>query len=501
MFNHDFYPTPKSVIGCMLAPYSGRLSDMTILEPSAGRGDILDSIVQTIECGSHWRYAGDKAKSSLYAFELNPDLSSTLRGKGYRILGDDFLQGNGGGMDFDLIIMNPPFSDCERHFLHAWEILKDGDLVCILPESVFENPYSEQRKLIQKILVDNKGSTEHLGRAFHDAERKTDVSVCLTKVAKKGKGILDNLFSGKDFCNKSVDNSLSDIDGITNGLIKADAIDAFVDTYEATAREFQEAFKAVARLSYYGKVFGNHMGETNYNGEKGFRSVQEAFCQLLEKFRFGTDSEKKGYRNISNDFMDELRRAAWNTICEKTKLDHLMTSSVKTEFRKFQKEQGSVEFSSKNIHKLLDTLMASTVQIGEGAIIEAFDLITKYHAENRLHVEGWKTNDSWKVNRKFILPNVIDYSFGSPKLKYNAGNDLGNIDRGLCFATGKVYRSIQKTTVVLEDACKAKKALVQSEFFDIRYFRKGTAHFTFRDTDVWEKFNTIACKGKKWLPE
>ena len=44
MLNPDFFPTPGPVIGKMLAPYLDELDNRHILEPSAGKGDILDYI-------------------------------------------------------------------------------------------------------------------------------------------------------------------------------------------------------------------------------------------------------------------------------------------------------------------------------------------------------------------------------------------------------------------------------------------------------------------------
>ncbi|EFK57384.1 hypothetical protein U0038_17385 [Sphingobacterium spiritivorum] len=44
MFNKDFFPTPKEVIHQMLAPYE--LTGKTVLEPSSGKGDIIDEMVE-----------------------------------------------------------------------------------------------------------------------------------------------------------------------------------------------------------------------------------------------------------------------------------------------------------------------------------------------------------------------------------------------------------------------------------------------------------------------
>jgi phospholipid N-methyltransferase len=80
MFNANFYPTPKWLAQKMIAPFD--LADAYVLEPSAGKGDILDVISNKYD-----RYR----KPNLYAIEIEPELRSILEGKGYPVIGIDFL--------------------------------------------------------------------------------------------------------------------------------------------------------------------------------------------------------------------------------------------------------------------------------------------------------------------------------------------------------------------------------------------------------------------------
>jgi phospholipid N-methyltransferase len=100
MFSSEFYPTPKPVIEKMLEPYASRygyaLSGKTILEPSAGKGDILDFISDS-----------GVRKNKLYACEINQDLQFILQEKSYKVINTDFLTYQG-DYHFDLIIGNPP---------------------------------------------------------------------------------------------------------------------------------------------------------------------------------------------------------------------------------------------------------------------------------------------------------------------------------------------------------------------------------------------------------
>ena len=38
-----------------------------------------------------------------------------------------------------------------------------------------------------------------------------------------------------------------------------------------------------------------------------------------------------------------------------------------------------------------------------------------------------------------------------------------------------------------------------SYFFTIKLYKKGTMHLTFKDIDVWARFNQAAAEGKNWL--
>lgn len=496
MLENDFYPTPEDLISRMLSQYSREaLADMTILEPSAGNGNIADFILdQTDRCFSRREYRA----RNIHCCEIDYELRSILSDKDFRIVGDDFLSYSGGGILYDLIIMNPPFSHGVEHVLHAWNILKAGDLVAILPLEVFRNPYTEQRKLLARVIQDNGGTVEDAGKAFEDAERKTSVEVCIIRLSKKELAGIDDLFSSSRFKAGKVDDSAPDT--VENMLAKRDVVASMEDAYHATMEAFKTAYKALYELSLCGSIFGSRMSDDGCrNG-----TVQEAFCRLIGSAKLSTIATKKDFQEVYkqsfNEFVGELRRAAWEKVFDTTQMERFMTEGVKTEFRKLQQDQYAIEFCQDNVMKLLDTLFLNTNKIGEAAILEAFDLMTKYHKENRVHIEGWKTNDFWRVNKKVILPHIVDWTFGRPRLSWSQEQKLNDIDRGLCFLSGKSFDTINKTARSIESGCNNLVLSGSGEFFDFRLYKKGTGHFTFRDNDLWERFNIAACKGKNWLP-
>ena len=281
----------------------------------------------------------------------------------------------------------------------------------------------------------------------------------------------------------------------------------WADAYRATLASFAGAVKAIRELQYYGGEFGGNYAVEGECGNTVQRSVREAFCKVIDDgFCSSMEKEKfeRGYRNSYNRFASCVRKAAWSTVFAKTEMSRFMTKGVQEEFEKLQHDQQHVEFTEENVTRMLEMLLLNGDRIREATIMEAFDLMTKYHKENRIHWEGWKTNDYWRVNRRFILPHILDRLIpGLLRLNYYHGKELCDIDRGLCLLEGCRFDNIQTTSDVIEDALLRKVPAgtkLYSHFFEIRYYKKGTGHFMFLDEAVWERFNVAACKGKKWLP-
>jgi len=85
-------------------------------------------------------------------------------------------------------------------------------------------------------------------------------------------------------------------------------------------------------------------------------------------------------------------------------------------------------------------------------------------------------------------------------LVYDQRGTLSDIDKALCYLTGQDYNTIKKIRDSLNDAIKnPEKPEAESEFFKIKFYFKGTVHFTFKSQKVWADFNLTATKGKNWL--
>ena len=133
----EFYPTPKELLGKIF-------KDVTwwkvkyVLEPSAGMGDIADYIK---EAANSQDYSLD-----IDCVEIEPEFREILKGKGYPVVHDNFLTFHT-YKQYDLIVMNPPFSEGDKHLMKALNLMRHGgDIICILNAETVRNPYTNIRK-------------------------------------------------------------------------------------------------------------------------------------------------------------------------------------------------------------------------------------------------------------------------------------------------------------------------------------------------------------------
>ena len=110
-----FYPTPARVADKMLEGIEWDLV-LDVLEPSAGKGDLCERINKKMV--PSWKWSSGEISEKIDCIELDENLRHILKGKGYRVVHDDFLTFET-HKRYDLIVMNPPLTKKETHARNA----------------------------------------------------------------------------------------------------------------------------------------------------------------------------------------------------------------------------------------------------------------------------------------------------------------------------------------------------------------------------------------------
>lgn len=303
------------------------------------------------------------------------------------------------------------------------------------------------------------------------------METCIVKISKVKKGEdfeFDNY--DKDRVNMS--------EGILeNELATRDIVQNIIDDYARSKKFFEEGILLLKKADAIAKSISSDYAVDTFKIASSGGSLQGRLVQ----------------------FCDDMRSGVWQKLSRQLNIDRYMTTKLRDDFSKFMRDQGGFAVTHNNIKQFVEFVMMNKGNILERAIEECFDFFTKHYHENRDHVEGWKTNDSWKVNKKVILPYIVEYRDwgrgGEFSLKWSNGAKMADIDKAMCFIVGRNFEHIRSIESALETSFKnGASGQCQSTFFDIRYFKKGTIHITFRDDFLWKEFNMRACNMKEWLP-
>lgn len=452
MFNPDFYPTPLEVIEKMISGIE--LQGKTILEPSAGSCSIVDVLQQN--------------GASVLACENDQRLKAIVKSK-CKHIADNFLTLKSEDVShIHAVVMNPPFSRGAEHLIHAYNIAPKGcRIVCLLNAETLKNPYSMQRKELFSIVSEN-GSWSNIGNCFSTAERQTDVQVALITLQKAGDNYsteFEGFFMGED-----------PEEAQENGIMSYNAVRDLVNRYVAALKIYDEQLEA-------GKKMNSLLS--------GFYGESLAFS-----------CTEKGAPKLRNDFKVDLQKAAWKFVISKFDLNKYATRGLREDINRFTESQQNIPFTMRNVYKMIEMIIGTAGNRMDAAILEAFDMLTKHHHDNRFNVKGWKTNGHFLVGKKFILPNMVspakEYGYTSATYNYFShgnGEKISDLEKALCFACGinydkilTIYHSISRNSYgEYYDNC---------EFFKYKAFKNGNMHFEFKSEKVWEQFNAKVAQLK-----
>lgn len=496
--NKDFYPTPEKLVNKMIDGMDLRMVS-TILEPSAGKGDIVDILEEKKGVD---RWGSRKYNYSVDCIEKDSNLQHILKGKKYKVVHDDFLTFNT-WKEYDLIIMNPPFSNGCKHLLKALEIQErnGGAVICLLNAETLKNPCNNDRITLQRKLEDYNASIEFLEDSFMDAEteRKTAVEIALIKVqfpeVKRDSFILENLRKAQE--QRDIDAA----DYENDQLAENDFLKVIIAQYNM---EVEAGIKLIKEYYAMKKFIGSSFVKDKETGE----TKQEGSILSLD-----LSNNRDSYTNklSINSFIKEVRGKYWSTLFQNPKFTGQLTEKLRQEFNSRVEELKDYDFSVYNIFQIKADMQKNLIKGIEETIISLFEeLSNKYHyfdetSKNIHYYNGWKTNKSWIINKKVIIPlNAWSGTWGEyrPWSWSSVGvcNKLKDIEKCFNYLDDGLTEAVdlEESLKFAEEYGETKN--IQLKYFTVTFYKKGTCHITFNNEELLKKFNIFGSQYKGWLP-
>lgn len=462
MFDAEFFPTPNHIAHRMVAKVSARAR--YFLEPSAGKGDLAEAIKSRF------------GRADIDCIETSPDLALILTGKGFNVVGYDWLD-YAGVSYYDAILMNPPFSNGDAHLLGAWDFLHHGEIVCLLNAETLRNPHTAARKRLAGIIAAH-GSVELLGDCFRKAERQTGVEVVMVHLTKAADDDLVDLWATDTAEREQGEPSV----GGDNMLAVIDKLGNMQHYYDKANEHMLQGFAHIRKAAVYLAA-----------------NKASADWPKIIPLALGNVTEARA------EFLRQHRRSAWMMVFEQMEFRNWLDKKQTAAFIREIERTGNIPFTAENIRGTLQNVFLQRNQLFETSVSNVFDMLTNYFKGNTNHTEGWKSNDGYKVNQKIVFPYGCSYegrgTFGYWSA-YHREDIYTDIDRVLCVLDGKSFAKCVTIGHALRDGFKAYETAgnrCESDYFSIRFFKKGTVHLTWKRPDLRQAFNVSAAKGKAWI--
>lgn len=521
--DNQFYPTPENIADKMLACVDWYVVN-TILEPSAGKGDLVMAITKRtrrLSRYSHNYYPDidvieqDKYLRSILLSEFGKDSAALadlyrkkrefdhlaysylteeqkarekalekeieIRKQEIHLVGDDFLNFST-SKKYDLIVMNPPFADGDRHLLKAIELQErfGGQVICILNAETITNPYSNTRKVLKNTLLKYGAEVEFINDAFAQAERKADVDIAMVKVtvpaAVKTSFMFDELKKAKEIEMKEREE---------RGIVSTDPLQNMVDMFNF---EVTGAIKMFQEFDSFSKNIGcTEIGITLY---------------------------KEG-RHISftvNEYLQQVRRKYWEKFFNNPQFVGALTSNLQKKFRSMVDKLVDYDFSMHNIQTIMRQMESEMVQGVEDTIMALFDKLSEQHSwypetQNNIHYfNGWATNKAHKINKKVILPthgNFSDYHWNQDGRTFSETgvyDNLVDIEKVFNYLDDGETQPIDLRETIRQANEAGQTKNIDTKYFTFTIYKKGTTHIKFKNQALLDKFNIYGSQRKKWLP-
>lgn len=535
-----FYPTPANVVEKLLEGIEWYKIE-NILEPSAGKGNLVDGIAAAYKEES-WRSRDNQL--SVDCIEIDPYLRSIVQyeyggqrladmykrikeledNREYdytlhqyvcrnpsdaaehrelteekdkrrvvvcRIVHDNFLTFNS-RKRYGLIVMNPPFADGDAHLLHAIGLQsRHGGLIrCVLNAETLLNPYTNRRKVLLAKLQELGADVSYLDGAFSDGERKTDVRVAIIKIdipaPETGESeIYERLKAAAEVEEMTPD----DVTDLAVADFLSQIVTQFnveVDSGLALIREYQ------AMQPY---ILQSLSKEDKYN-------------KPILALRVDGDSEYTAL-NV-NRYLRLTRRKYWKALFTNKEFTGKLTSNLREKYQGMVDKMQNYDFTLFNIQQIMVEMNAEMQQGVQETIVALFERMTQQHSwypecqKNIHYYNGWKTNKAHKINSKVILPvNGMFSSYSWKKDTFSVGNaynTISDIEKVFEYLDGNMSANVDLHGVLQAAHDQGQTKNIQCKFFSVTLYKKGTMHIKFHNKALVDRFNIYCSQKKNWLP-
>jgi hypothetical protein len=183
-----------------------------------------------------------------------------------------------------------------------------------------------------------------------------------------------------------------------------------------------------------------------------------------------------------------IDRSIWRDLMLKSGMMALMDAQARDQWHKNLEEGDLPAISEANILSTFEQLHLNKMDVFERGIINVFKGLSW----------DYKTNSPCSFGKKIIFNNLVTHNRWGYSLNWGWRRDqLADLERMLFLLDGKpIPHNRGDITARLMEHVRdhPSQQSYEDDYFNIRYFQKGTGHLTFKCPELIDKMNDIIAK-------
>lgn len=190
--------------------------------------------------------------------------------------------------------------------------------------------------------------------------------------------------------------------------------------------------------------------------------------------------------------MDAIRKnvdsTAWAQLMNDSGLRTFLDKQARQEWDSNIHEGKVPELTGENIHTTFATIHAKRQDYFDRGVVTAFRRLSW----------NYKTNQPFKFGKRIIMNSMVSI-WGNKKefvsTSHTACNELDDLVRIFCFVDGKPEPDHRNSMhYLMSGPISRKEQFIDTDYFSMRWFYKGTGHVTFKRPELVDALNSIIAK-------
>ena len=250
---------------------------------------------------------------------------------------------------------------------------------------------------------------------------------------------------------------------MTNELIPRPTATRLAGAYKKAMNDIEQAFKKIEESK---KTLKNAYGDTT----------------SFSPFKFNQWEFKK--------IKKEITRSCWKRIVNMLEIQTFMTGKRLDKLQDEIDSDKTPEITEQSVIDFCNNIYMELKNLVNELIDEAYNWLHP-------HRNQFKTNKKFEIGERAIKNDVIEIFLGGAYISVYSEEKIQTLDNVFHLLNGKgAAKYPGNALTIIRQAIQDKKWQCETEYFNFKWYKKGTLHIQFKRLDLLKEFNKRAGKNR-----